>query len=55
MFNNFNLKDKEIVKILNDYKPLILKYSIIDGKIDEDLQQEIEIVIYQTLSRNRKK
>lgn len=55
MFNNFNLKDEEIVKILNDYKPLISKYSIIDGKIDEDLQQEIEIAIYQTLSRNRKK
>ena len=41
MFNNFNLSDKEILKIINDYRNLINKNSIINGKIDEDLQQEI--------------
>ena len=55
MFNDFNLKDEEIIKIINDYKPLILKNSIISDKFDEDLKQEIELRIFKTLSKNRKK
>lgn len=55
MFNNFNLSDKEILKIIDDYRNLINKNSIINGKIDEDLQQEIRLLIFKVLSKNRKK
>ena len=55
MFNNFNLSDKEIVKIIEDYKNLINKNSIINNSIDEDLQQEIKLLIFRILSKNRKK
>ncbi len=54
MFNDFNLSDKEILKIMNDYKNLIDKNSIINGKVDEDLQQEIKLLIFKILSKNRK-
>ena len=55
MFNDFNLSDKEILKIMDDYKNLIDKKSIINGKVDEDLQQEIKLLIFKVLSKNRKK
>lgn len=54
MFNNFNLTDHEILKIIEDYKKLINKYSEINHKIDEDLQQEIKFRIYMVLRKNRK-
>lgn len=55
MFNNFNLSDREILKIIDDYKNLINKKSVINGEIDEDLQQEIRLMIFKILSKNRKK
>lgn len=55
MFNNFNLSDKEILKIIEDYQPLIIKYSTINFKFDEDLNQEIKFLIFRILSKNRKK
>ena len=55
MFNNFDLNDDEIIKIIEDYKPLILDKSRINFKFDEDLCQEIEIRIFKILSKNRKK
>ena len=55
MFNNFNLSNQEILKIIYDYTNLIDKYSEINGKIDEDLQQEIKFFIFKILSKNRKK
>lgn len=55
MFNNFNLSDREILKIIDDYKNLINKKSVINGEIDEDLQQEIRLLIFKVLSKNRKK
>ncbi len=55
MFNNFNLSDEEILKIMSDYKNLINKSSIINGKLDEDLQQEIKLLVFKNLSKNRKK
>ena len=55
MFNNFDLSDEEILKIINDYENLINKNSIVNCKIDEDLQQEIKLLIFKTLSKNRKK
>lgn len=55
MFNEFNLNDKEVIKIIGDYKPLILKESILNNVIDEDLKQEIELEIFRVLTKNRKK
>ena len=40
MFNNFDLSDEEILKILEDYKPIIVKMSRLRDK---------------TLTKNRKK
>ena len=54
MFNNFNLMDNEILKIIDDYKNLIRKNSMINNEIDEDLTQEIKFTIYKTLMKNRK-
>ena len=53
-FNNYNLTNDEIEKILKDFRPVIKKASKIDGKLDEDCEQKIMIAIYQKLSRNRK-
>lgn len=53
MFNNFNLRDEEIMKIIEDYKPLILNKSMINSRLDEDLNQEILIKIFKVLSMNR--
>lgn len=55
MFNSFNLSDEEIMKIIEDYNPIILKNSEVNGVIDEDLVQEIKIYIFIILSKNRKK
>ncbi len=54
MFNNFNLDDVEILKILDDYNPLITSMSKLRNGIDEDLMQEIKYMIYKTLTKNRK-
>ena len=54
MFNNFDLSDQEILKIIEDYKNLINKNSVVSGRFDEDLQQEIKLLIFKVLSKNRK-
>lgn len=53
MFNNFDLSDQEILKIIEDYKNLINKNSMVSGRFDEDLQQEIKLLIFKVLSKNR--
>ena len=53
MFNEFNLNDKEVIKIIDDYKPLILKVSTLNNG-NEDLKQEIELEIFRALTKNRK-
>ena len=55
MFNNFDLNDIELLKILEDYNPLITKMSVLRDGLDEDLMQEIKYMIYKTLTKNRKK
>ena len=55
MFNNFDLNDIELLKILEDYNPLITKMSVLRDGFDEDLMQEIKYMIYKTLTKNRKK
>ena len=54
MFNNFNLSNKEILKIIEDYKNLINKYSKVNGRINEDLQQEIKLLIIKKLKKIKK-
>ena len=54
LFNNFNLTDDEIMKIMRDYEPLIKRNSYINSKFDEDLNQNIQEKIYETLRKNRK-
>ena len=55
MFNNFELSDEEIIRIIKDYNPLIRRKSSINDRIDEDLTQEIKVAIFRELSKNRKK
>ncbi len=55
MFNEFNLADEEVMKIIKDYNPLIIRQSTLINGFDEDLKQEIELEIFRTLTRNRKK
>ena len=55
MFNDFSLSDEEILKIIEEYKPLILSRSKINFKFDEDLDKEKVIDIFNKLSKNRKK
>ena len=54
MFNNYNLSDEEIIKIINQFEGLIIKKSEINERFDEDLCQEIKIRIFEVLSKNRK-
>ena len=54
MFNNFSLRDEEIMEIIYKYDPLIKKNSIISSKFDEDLNQEIKEMIYKEFRKNRK-
>lgn len=53
MFRNFNLSDDEVLEIINEYENLINKNSRINGRIDDDLRQEIVINIYKILTKNR--
>lgn len=55
MFNENNLNDEEILYIIKKFNPLIIKESYIDGKFDEDLNQEIKIRIYNLLTKGRRK
>ena len=42
-----------ITAILQMYRPLLLKYAIIDGVLDEDLYQELSIILLKAISRFR--
>ena len=55
MFNNFTLSNKAILKIIRNYNSLIKKMSMREGRLDEDLEQEIKLRIVKVLSKNRKK
>ena len=39
-----------ITAILQMYRPLLLKYAIIDGVLDEDLYQELSMILLQAIS-----
>lgn len=38
-----------ITAILQMYQPLLLKYAIIDGALDEDLYQELSIILLKAI------
>ena len=52
--DTYDLSDDEILKIINDYKPFIIKTSTLKDGFDEDLMQEIKYIIYKRLRKNRK-
>ena len=39
-----------ITAILQMFRPLLLKYAIIDGVLDEDLYQELSIILLKAIS-----
>ena len=39
-----------ITAILQMYRPLLLKYAVIDGVLDEDLYQELSIILLKAIS-----
>jgi len=53
MFNNYSLSDDDVIGIIEQCDSLINKYSEINGKLSEDLKQEISITIYKKLTKNR--
>ena len=40
---------RNIQVILQMYRPLLLKYAIIDGVLDEDLYQELSIILLKAI------
>ena len=55
LFNNFNLTNDEIEKILSEFNQEI-KTAVkkLNGKPNEDYEQIIRVEIFKSLSRNRK-
>ena len=41
--------ENAITTILQMYHPLLLKYAIIDGVLDEDLYQELSIILLKAI------
>ena len=39
-----------ITAILQMYRPLLLKYAIIDGVVEEELYQELSIILLKAIS-----
>lgn len=54
-FNDYNLTNLEIEKIIKDFDGMIKKASKINGKVDEDCEQKIRFALFNKLSKNRKK
>lgn len=55
-FERLLLKAKEgnadaVLKILEIYKPLLIKNAIVNGRFDEDLYQELESTLLQCIQR----
>ena len=53
LFNNRTLSDEEAMKIIEDFKQLIIEKSEINRKFNEDLYKEITMKIYTALTKNR--
>ena len=53
-FERLLLKAKEgnaVLKILEIYKPLLIKNAIVNGRFDEDLYQELVSTLLQCIQR----
>ena len=55
-FERLLLKAKEgnadaVLKILEIYKPLLIKNAIVNGRFDEDLYQELVSILFQCIQR----
>lgn len=55
-FERLLLKAKEgnadaVLKILEIYKPLLIKNAIVNGRFDEDLHQELVSTLLQCIQR----
>ena len=56
LFNDFNLTNQEIEKILKEFdREIKISLYRLNGKIREDYEQLIKIEIFKALSKNRKK
>lgn len=54
IFNNYNLTDGEVSKILMDFKNVIKAKTSNLGGYKEDCEQEIKMQIYKILIKNRR-
>ena len=55
LFNNYKLTNRDIEHVLCQMEHYINVNSFVNGKFDEDLNQEIKIKIFRVLSKNRKR
>ena len=56
LFNEFNLTNEEIEKILKDFDNEIKKaVKKINGSENQDYEQNIRLQVFKSLSKNRKK
>lgn len=53
LFNNYNLSNVEIEKIIKELRPIIKTASKINGKVDEECEQIIMITLYKKLCKKK--
>lgn len=41
--------DEAIMTLVEMYKPMLMKHSMIDGRLDEDLYQELCIILMRAI------
>lgn len=46
-------RELAVMALLEMYKPLLVKYAIINGRFDEDLYQELCIILLKCIARFR--
>ena len=46
-------RELAVMALLEMYKPLLVKYAIINGRFDEDLYQELCIILLKCIDRFR--
>lgn len=46
-------RESAVIEILEMYKPLLIKYAIINGRYDEDLYQEFCIILLKCIAQFR--
>nr|WP_160306105.1 helix-turn-helix domain-containing protein [uncultured Acetatifactor sp.] len=46
-------RESVVMALLEMYKPLLVKYAIINGRFDEDLYQELCIILLKCIARFR--